>query len=196
MRSLVAVVAAGLVASASLARAEVVEFDVDASHTFVSFAVKHMVVSTTKGKFNDFSGSFSVDPADPTTLKASAKINVTSVDTANEKRDDHLRSPDFFDAAQFPEITFVTTGTEKTEDGVVLTGDLTIKGVTKSVSIPVSVNGPITDPWGNARYGFEGGTKVNRQDWGLTWSKTMDGGGLVVGDEVRIEISVEGIQKK
>ena len=155
-----------------------------------------MVVSTTKGEFAEYTGGFEYDAADPASLKANATIKVASVDTRNAKRDDHLRNSDFFDVANHPEITFVSTSAEAVGDQVVLTGDLTIKGVTKEIKLPLTVNGPVTDPWGNVRVGLEGKTKINRHDFGITWSKAMDGGGLVVGDEVTLDIVVEGTQKK
>lgn len=171
-------------------------YDLDASHSTIGFGVKHMVVTTTKGQFTEYTGGFEYDAADPASLKAQATIKVASVDTGNGKRDDHLRGADFFDVATHPEITFVSKSAEKLGDDVVLTGDLTIKGVTKEIKLPLTVNGPITDPWGNVRVGLEGKTKIKRQDFGITWSKTMDGGGLVVGDDVTLDIVVEGIQKK
>jgi polyisoprenoid-binding protein YceI len=171
-------------------------FELDASHSTVGFGVKHMVVSTTKGEFTEYTGGFEYDAADPASLKANATIKVASVNTRNAKRDDHLRNSDFFDVANHPEITFVSKRAEAVGDQVVLTGDLTIKGVTKEIKLPLTVNGPVTDPWGNVRVGLEGKTKINRHDFGITWSKAMDGGGLVVGDEVTLDIVVEGTQKK
>ena len=171
-------------------------YHLDPAHSSIAFVARHAGIAKVRGTFESFHGWALIDGAQPEHSALLVSVKVSSINSRDANRDGHLRSPDFFDVAQFPEITFATTSVEKTEDGVVLVGNLTIKGVTKSVSIPVSVNGPITDPWGNTRYGFEGATKVNRQDWGLTWNKTMDAGGVVVGDEVRIEISVEGIQKK
>lgn len=187
----VAACAAGL----SVFNAGAATYELDVAHTYIGFQVRHMVVSNTKGNFGEFTGSIQFDAAAPETLSASAEVAVKSVNTDNEKRDDHLRSPDFFDAAQFPTIAFKTTRVEGTLPNVTLVGDLTIKGVTKEVSIPAEFNGPVTDPWGNERIGFSGSTKINRQEFGLTWSKTMDGGGLVVGDEVKIVLEVEAIKK-
>jgi polyisoprenoid-binding protein YceI len=171
-------------------------YELDNSHSSIGFGVKHMVVTTTKGEFTDYTGGFEYDAADPSSLKASATIKVASVNTRNEKRDDHLRNEDFFDSAKYPEITFVSTSAEKVGDEVVLTGDLTIKGVTKQIKLPLAVNGPVTDPWGNVRVGLEGKTKINRQDFGLTWNKILDNGGLAVGDDVTLDIVIEGTQKK
>jgi polyisoprenoid-binding protein YceI len=170
-------------------------YDLDAAHTTIGFSVRHMVVSSTKGSFGSFSGSFEVDPADPTTLKASAKVDVKSIDTKNKDRDDHLRGPDFFDAAKYPEITFESTKVEKTGDGIVLSGKLTMKGVTKEIAIPVDISGPVLNPWGKTVMGFEGSARINRKDWGITWNKVLDNGGVAVGDEVKLEISVEGIKR-
>jgi polyisoprenoid-binding protein YceI len=180
----------------SAGSASAASYDLDASHSTIGFGVKHMVVTTTKGQFTEYAGGFEYDSANPASLKAQATIKVASVDTGNAKRDDHLRNADFFDVATHPDITFVSTGAVAEGDQVVLTGNLTIKGVTKEIKLPLTVNGPITDPWGNVRVGLEGKAKINRQDFGVTWSKTMDGGGLVVGDDVTLDIVVEGIQKK
>jgi polyisoprenoid-binding protein YceI len=188
------VLAALLAAVASGAYAA--SYELDPSHSSIGFGVKHMVVTTTKGQFATYTGGFSFDPADPASLKAQATIQVASVDTRNAKRDDHLRSADFFDVAAHPEITFVSKSAEKMGDEVVLTGDLTIKGVTKEIKLPLIVNGPITDPYGNVRLGLEGKTRINRLDYGITWSKNLDGGGLVVGDDVTLDIVIEGTQKK
>lgn len=169
-------------------------YDLDTAHTMISFSIKHMVITTTRGKFDKFKGSFEVDPADPSTLKAQAVIEAASIDTGTAKRDDHLRSDAFFDVARYPEITFQSTHVERSGDGFVLTGDLTMHGVTKAVVIPITIGGAVTDWDGHVHYGFEGSTKIDRKEWGLTWNKKLDNGGLVVGDEVTIEISVEGIK--
>ena len=139
--------------------------------------------------------SLLADPAKPEAFKSTATIQIKSVNTENQKRDDHLRSPDFFDAAQFPEITFVSTRAEANGDGAILHGNLTMRGVTKEIALPVVISGPVTDPWGKSRVGFEGKTTINRKDWGINWSKSMDNGGLVVSDDVTLEIAVEGIKK-
>lgn len=171
-------------------------YDLDAAHTTLGFGVKHMVVSTVKGKFADFKGEFEFDAAKPEAFKSSTTIQVKSITTENQKRDDHLRSADFFDAEKFPTLTFVGEGLEKSGDGYTLKGKLTIKETTKEVSFPVSVNGPIQDPWGNQRVGIEGSLKINRKDYGLKFDGKMASGDLVVGDDVKIEISTEGIKRK
>lgn len=171
-------------------------YDIDASHTTFGFGVRHMVVSTVKGHFTDFKGEFDFDSSKPEAFKSSTTIQVKSVTTENQKRDDHLRSADFFDAEKFPTLTFVGTGLEKSGDGYTLKGKLTIKETTKEVSFPVSVNGPIQDPWGNQRVGIEGALKINRKDYGLKFDGKMASGDLVVGDDVKIEIATEGIKRK
>jgi polyisoprenoid-binding protein YceI len=179
--------------SASAARGGT--FELDTAHTTLGFGVKHLVVSTVHGKFNAFSGTIETgDDGLPTKLEA--KIDVASIDTDNADRDKHLRSADFFDAESHPAITFESTKVEKSGDGVNVTGNLTIRGVTKEVVLPLTLNGPITDPWGNTRIGLEGQTTINRKDFGLVWNKTLDGGGVVVGDDVKINVSTEGILKK
>jgi polyisoprenoid-binding protein YceI len=170
-------------------------YEIDASHSSIGFSVRHMIVSTVRGSFGEFTGSFEYDAAKPADTKASAVIKTASIDTRNAKRDDHLRNEDFFDAPKFPDITFETTRVEADGGTLTLFGNLTMKGVTKEIALPVTFHGPITDPWGNVRAGFEGSTTINRQDWGISWSKNLDGGGLVVSDEVKLEISIEGIKK-
>lgn len=181
---------AGLLAMPALADT----YTVDPSHSEVAFSVRHMLVSNVRGNFGALNGSFGYDPADLASFTASATIAVSSIDTRNEDRDDHLRSPDFFDAEQFPEITFNVTRVDVNGGDPILYGDLTMKGVTKEIQLPISVSGPVKGMAGEMRAGFEGTTRINRQDWGVSWSKTLDGGGLVVGDEVRIIVNVEGVK--
>jgi len=183
----------GMTVAASSALAD--SYTIDKAHTTLGFSVKHMVVSSTKGKFQDFTGTIEAG-ADGVPSKASATIKAASLDTDNEDRDKHLRSPDFFDADKFPEVTFESTKIEKTGDGATITGNLTIRGVTKEIALPVSLSGPVTDPWGNVRIGLEGSTKINRKDFGMIWNKTLDAGGLVVDDTVKIDVSVEAIKDK
>lgn len=175
--------------------AQAATYDVDKSHTHIGFSVRHMVVSNTKGNFGDFEGTIEFDQDAPENIRANATISVTSVDTGNEKRDNHLRSDDFFDVEKFPAMTFETTRVEGTLPDVTLIGNLTIKDVTKEVSIPVEFMGPIKDPWGNVRIGFSGSTKINRQDFGIAFNTVMESGGLVVGDEVKINLEVEAVKQ-
>jgi polyisoprenoid-binding protein YceI len=169
---------------------------VDQSHSDVGFKIKHLF-SVVSGQFKTFEGQFEFDEKNPT--KSSVTFNVTadSIDTNEKKRDNHLRSPDFFDVKKFPKLTFKSTKVEKTSDKTgKLEGDLTIHGVTKPVTFDVEYLGLGPDPWKNVRTGFSAQTKINRKDFGLTWNKVLEAGGLLVGDEVEIEIHVEGIQKK
>ena len=184
----------GLVAVAAVAAqvqaADV--YNVDPVHSQVGFSVRHMVVSSVKGTFDSYKGFFEIDGGVLT--KAGAKIEAKSINTKNKDRDDHLRGADFFDAEKFPEITFETTKVEKSGDGLVLHGNLTMKGVSKEIALPVEVSGPVKNPWGKTVMGFEGTTKINRKDWGLSWNKVLDNGGVALGEEVELEISVEGVK--
>lgn len=171
---------------------------IDMAHTKVGFEVTHMMISSVEGQFREYEAKFVYDEKTNTLSKVEATIQVASIDTENQKRDDHLRSPDFFDVKKFPVIQFVSTeqisikpGEEKT-----LKGKLTIKGVTKNIELKVKYTGSIKDPWGNERIGFEATTKLNRKDFGITWNKLIEGGGVVVGDEVRVFIRGQGIKQK
>ena len=170
-------------------------YKIEGSHTQSAFAVKHLMISTVRGEFGKTEGTVVLDPADLTKSSVQATIDATTVDTRDAKRDEHLRNADFFDVARFPRITFKSTKVEKAGEGALkVTGDLTIKGVTRSVVLEVS--GPskeIKDPWGNARRGIEGTTTINRQDFGLTWTRTIEAG-PVVGDQVKIEVEAEFIK--
>lgn len=172
-------------------------YTIDASHSVVAFSVRHMMVATTKGAFADVKGTVVADAEDLSRSSVQVEIAVASINTNNADRDNHLRAPDFFDAAKYPMITFKSNKIEKKGDGYVATGMLTIKGVSREIALPFSVAGPITDPWGNVRYGLEfERVKINRQDFGLTWSKVMETGGLVVGNEVTLELATELIREK
>lgn len=188
-------VRSGLVALALLAStpALAATYTIDASHTRVGFAVTHMMVSTVRGEFGAVEGTVEFDAKNLTATKVNAKVGITSVDTRDPKRDDHLRSPDFFDVAKFPEMTFVSKSVKNvSKDGFDLVGDLTIRGVTKEVVFRVKpFSQEYKDPWGNYKVGTSATAKVNRQDFGVSWSKALDGGGYVVGDEVTIELDVE-----
>jgi len=171
-------------------------FNIDKSHSSIMFAVKHMVVSKVKGEFNEYSGTILYDEADVTKSSVEVTIKTASIDTKDQKRDDHLRSPDFFDAEKHPEITFKSKRVEKAKDGFVAVGDLTMHGVTKEITIPFEITGVINDPWGNTRMGVSAELELNRQDYGVSWSQKLDTGGLVVGDDVGIEIEIEAIKAK
>ena len=171
-------------------------YKIDPAHSTIGFKVKHLAISKVPGSFTEFSGTFSFDPNKLTESRAAATIAVKSIDTANAKRDDHLRGDDFFSAEKFPEISFQTTKIEPViGEGFKATGDLTIHGVTKSVVLNVAFNGSAKDPSGKERAAFSATTKINRKDFGLTWNKVLETGGLVVGEEVEISIEVEGVKE-
>jgi polyisoprenoid-binding protein YceI len=169
---------------------------IDKDHTTVDFQVQHLL-GKQRGQFDDFDGSFDFDPAHPSKSTVTFTIQAASVDTSNKKRDEHLRSQDFFNVEKFKTLTFKTTSFRAAGDKKFkLSGDLTIHGVTKPVVFDVDYLGNIKDPWGNNRAAFTAVTKISRKDYGLTWNKVLEAGGLMVGDEVEISINVEGIEKK
>jgi polyisoprenoid-binding protein YceI len=172
------------------------EYKIDRAHSSVGFAVRHMVVSKVKGEFNEWSGTILYDDKDISKSSVEVTIKTASVDTKDVKRDEHLRSADFFDVEKHPEIIFKSKRIEKSDDGYVAVGDLTLRGVTKEIQISFEIAGMITDPYGNTRMGLSASTKINRQDFGVSWSKTLDTGGLVVSDDVDIEIEIEAVKAK
>jgi len=188
--STLAVLALGAVAQAAT-------YTIDMSHSSVSFKVKHMMVSNVRGAFTDFGGSFTFDPEAPEKGAVAVEIKTASVSTNDDKRDEHLRSPDFFDVEKNPVMSFESTKlVHEGGDKYVLHGNLTLNGVTKPVELELEYAGMVNDPWGNTRVGFEAEGEINRKDFDVSWSKTMDGGGLVVGDKVTIELEIEGIAQK
>ena len=184
-----------MVAFASISMAT--EFTIDTSHSHVNFKVKHLAISTVSGRFTDFSGSFRFDPENIGDSSGSVTINVASVDTDIADRDNHLRSPDFFDVAQYPAMTFASTGVTVVDSrNFKLTGNLTLHGVTRPITLDVEYGGMVKDPWGNTRIAFTAEGRLSRQKFGLTWNKVLETGGLVVGDDIRIIIEIEAIRKK
>lgn len=169
------------------------DYTLDPTHSVVGFSVTHMMMSEVHGSFGTVTGTMSYDPNDLAATKVQATIGVGSIDTNQTQRDDHLRSPDFFDVAQFPEITFVSTSVRAGKKGAFdLTGDLTIHGVTKPVVLHVSpISAEMKDPFGNTRVGTRAVGTIKRSDFGLTWNKALEAGGWLVGDEVTIELAVE-----
>lgn len=180
--------------SFSLSIAE--EFKVDKSHSQVMFVVKHMMISNVSGTFSDYSAQVDYDTADKKFLKLVGEVDTTTVNTGIEKRDDHLRSGDFFEVTKFPKMKFVMSEyiKESDEKGKMV-GTLTIRDVSKKVTFDVEIGGVVNDPWGNLRLGTSMETKVNRKDFGLSWNKALESGGLVVGDTVKIKIDLELIKK-
>ena len=191
---LLRIAVAAILSLAGLATADT--YKIDPAHTSVTFSIAHLVISEVTGRFNEFEGELTVDPATPTLVTGgNGIIQAKSIDTGIAKRDDHLRSPDFFDVAKFPTITF-TGATVVVESGQpVFIGKFTMHGVTKDISGPVLVKGPIQDPWGKTRIAFAATTKLNRKDYGLTWNKALEAGGLMVGEDVTITIKAEAIKQ-
>lgn len=167
-------------------------YKIDPAHSTVGFSVSHMVINTVHGKFKQFEGTVDVD--NNAIQAAQGTIQAKSIDTANDRRDGHLRTPDFFDAEKYPTITFQSKRAEKKDSETVLIGDFTMHGVTKELALPVTLKGPIKDPWGNSRIGLQAKTKLNRRDYGLKYNQALESGGLVVGDEVELEINAEAVK--
>ena len=170
------------------------DYTIDTSHSYIGFSARHAMVTTVRGKFSDFSGTAHVDTANPANSTVSLTIKGDSIDTGNADRDAHLRSGDFFENESYPDITFVSTGVERDDDEWQVTGDLTIKGVSKPVTIVFEQTGSAKDPFGNTRVGFEGTTSVNRKDWGITWNAALESGGVLVSDKVKLEFDISAIK--
>jgi len=167
----------------------------DPSHTRIGFVARHAMVTKVRGQFAEFEGSAIIDGHDFTSSTATLTIQAASIDTRNEQRDGHLRSNDFLAMDDHPQITFVSTGVTQTgETSLELTGDLTIKGVTKSVTVPFEFEGTATDPFGNQRIGFEGAVTINRKDYGITWNAALETGGVLVGEKIVLEFEVSAIK--
>jgi len=169
---------------------------IDAGHSLAEFGVKHLMVSTTKGRFTDVAGTITVDENDLTKSTVEVTIGVASVNTFDENRDNHLKSPDFFDAEQFPTITFKSTKIEKKSgDRLDVTGDLTIHGVTRPVTLEAEFNGRGASPWGSEVIAYSAETSISRKEFGLGWNVALEAGGVVVGDKVKITIEAEAIKQ-
>ncbi|ABL84100.1 MULTISPECIES: YceI family protein [unclassified Nocardioides] len=170
------------------------DYTIDPTHTRIGFSTRHAMVTTVRGQFSEFNGTAHVDTANPENSRVELVIQTASIDTGVADRDAHLRSADFFDADQNKEITFVSTKVERGGDDWVITGDLTIKGVTKPVTVAFEPTGSARDPFGNLRIGFEGGSAINRKDWGLTWNAALETGGVLVSEKVKLEFDVSAIR--
>jgi polyisoprenoid-binding protein YceI len=191
-----ATIAASLVGLPVNAGAETTRWEIDPDHSLIEFRVAHMVVSKTSGRFTDYKGFVDMD-ADAKTIHAiEATINAASVNTNHDKRDTHLRNPDFLDVKQYPTMTYKMNSAKKQGDVYTIVGDFTLRGVTKEVTLVSTFNGVTKDPWGNTRAGFSAEGKLNRKDFGMVWDKTLDNGGLVVGNEVQIRLEIECIKTK
>ena len=171
------------------------KWGLDQAHSEIKFKVKHMMISTITGEFKNYDVAIESDgdkEDDFTTAKILYTADATSIDTGNDQRDGHLRTNDFFSPEQYPKIKFASTEIVKTENGkYVMTGDLTIRDVTKAISLDVAFEGKVTDPWGNTKYGFTVDGKINRKDFGLNWNVITEAGGILVGEEIRIHASVQ-----
>jgi polyisoprenoid-binding protein YceI len=171
------------------------EYTIDQTHSRLGFSARHAMVTTVRGQFTDFAGTARIDTANPAASRVELTIKTASIDTGVADRDGHLRSGDFFDAEANPEITFVSTEVEREDESTwVITGDLTMKGVSKPVTIEFESTGSARDPFGNLRVGFEGATTINRKDWGLTWNAALETGGVLVSEKVKLEFDVSAIQ--
>jgi polyisoprenoid-binding protein YceI len=167
-------------------------WNLDPSHANVDFSVKHMAISTVRGSFKLFSASGETNAAGVPT-KLSMELDAASVNTNSEQRDGHLRSPDFFDVANHPKITFTSTKVSGTPSDLTIVGDLTIRGVTKSVTLTGDMSSPIKDPWGNQRTSLAVSGKIKRSEFGLTWNQALEMGGVLVSDEVKLEIEAQAV---
>lgn len=188
---------AAAVALALPGLAHAATYDIDGAHSNAQFKVRHLMISWVRGEFQKVSGTFSYDAKNIGATTINATIDAASINTREEKRDAHLKSPDFFDVAKFPTLTFKSKKTEGTVGKLKVTGDLTMHGVTKEVVL--DVDGPtdsVKDPWGNVRVGASATAKLNRKDFGLAWNKVLETGGVAVGEEIEITLDIEGAPAK
>ena len=170
-------------------------WNVDPTHSSVAFEVKHMMIATVRGHFSDFSGRLEADPDDPASSHAVGTVRVASIDTGNADRDAHLRSPDFFDAERYPQITYESTRVEHVEGGTYrVSGNLTIKDVTREVTFEATIQGVGEDPWGKERVGVAVRGTINRTEFGLTWQQALAKGGLLVGEDVSVLVDVSAVR--
>lgn len=170
------------------------DYTLDVSHSRLGFVARHAMVTKVRGQFGAFEGTARIDEANPAASKVDLTIQVASVDTGSADRDGHLTSGDFFDAETYPSITFSSTDVTRDGSDWSITGDLTIKDVTKPVTIEFEQTGSARDPFGNLRVGFEGETTINRKDWGLTWNAALETGGVLVSEKIKLEFDISAIQ--
>ena len=171
------------------------DYALDPTHTRLGFSTRHAMVTTVRGQFTEFSGTAHVDSANPAESSVEVTIQVASVDTGVADRDGHLKSADFFDAEQFPTMTFKSTAVVVEDGNWLITGDFTIKDVTNPVTIEFEPTGSAKDPFGNTRIGFEGAAVINRKDWGLSWNAALETGGVLVSDKIKLEFDISAIQQ-
>lgn len=171
-------------------------FSVDPAHSEVTFQVRHLLTKV-RGRFADFAGTIAFDAAHPTDSSVEFVVQAASIDTNQADRDAHLRSADFFKVDEFPTLTFVSQAVKASGgDEYAITGTLTIRGVARTITLPVSYLGQAVDPWGNTKLAFEGETTINRKDYGLNWNAALETGGFLVGDEVKISVSIQAVASK
>jgi polyisoprenoid-binding protein YceI len=171
------------------------EWKLDPAHTHVEFSAKHLMISTVRGRITDLEGTIHVDQNEPINSSVEATLKAATLDTRIDQRDQHLRSADFLDVEKFPQITFRSTGIRGDEQNFELTGDLTIRDVTRPITLNVTFEGQTKDPWGGERLGFSATGKFDRRDFGLTWNMILESGGLTVSNEIKIQIEVEAIKQ-
>jgi polyisoprenoid-binding protein YceI len=182
--------------AASMLVAGQAKYTIDPAHTSIDFSVSHMVISSVTGKFKEVSGSLVESTDDFTSAKIDVVIPAKSISTENEKRDEHLKSADFFDVTKYPEVKFTSTSVKKTGDNnYVITGDLTLHGVTKPVELKSVYKGSAKSPWGQTVIAFKASTVIPRKQWGLTWNKAMEAGGVLVGEDVELTLNVELVKQ-
>jgi polyisoprenoid-binding protein YceI len=170
------------------------DYSLDATHTRIGFSARHAMITTVRGQFDEFEGSAHLDLNNPAASRANVRIKVASVSTGQDQRDDHLRTGDFFDAEVFPEIVFASTNVEKAdEETLLVTGDLTIKDVTRPVTVEFILNGSAKDIYGNTRVGFEGSATISRKDWGLSYNAALETGGVLISDKIKLQLDVSAI---
>lgn len=171
------------------------DYQLDVAHTRIGFVARHAMITKVRGAFNEFEGRAHLDAQDPTRSSATITIKAESIDTRNDQRDAHLRGNDFLDIPNYPLITFTSTAVEPVGgDTYRVTGDLTIRGVTKPVSVDFEFTGSAVDPFGNLRVGFEGSTTINRKDWGVNWNAALEAGGFLVSENVTLEFEISAIR--
>ena len=166
-------------------------YAIDPTHSRIGFSARHAMVTKVRGQFDEFEGSAHVDTVTPANSTVTVTIQAASVTTGNEQRDGHLKTPDFFDIANYPQITFVSTDVERDGTEWAITGDLTINGVTKPVTFDLEFDGVNVDPWNNTKAGFSAVTEISRKEWGIAWNVALETGGVLVGDKVKIELDIQ-----
>ena len=183
----------------SVVQSKVTTWQIDAAHTQVEFAVRHLMISTVRGRFSDVSGTLTVPDDDFERAQLDATIGIASIDTREPQRDGHLKSADFFDAEQHPTMAFKSRRIERSprdKNKYLVTGDLTLRGVTREIALEAVFEGQNKDPWGNARVGFSAAGKISRKDFGLVWNQLLETGGVAVGDEVKISIDAQFVAQQ